>query len=97
MQVMLVLGFVFALSKSDATAPRGLTRIGLQDDMTFIWSAAALIHSWNAPRETLGFNIHCLPFLRSRSLESLRRWLLALHHGRTDVHERWSDVKLVRE
>ena len=48
MQVMLVLGLEFALSKSDATAQRGLTRIGLQDDVTFIGSAAALNRSWNS-------------------------------------------------
>ena len=34
---MFVLGLEFALSKSDATAQQG-TRIGLQDDMTFIGS-----------------------------------------------------------
>ena len=49
MQVMFVLGLEFALSKSDATAQRGLTRIGLQDDMTFIGSAAAL----NRPRNDI--------------------------------------------
>ena len=42
MQVMFVLGLEFDLSNSDALAPRGLTRIGLQDDMTFIGSAAAV-------------------------------------------------------
>ena len=40
MQVMFVLGLEFALSKSDAAAQQGVTRIGLQDDMTFIGSAA---------------------------------------------------------
>ena len=40
MQVMFVLGLEVALSKSDATAQQGVTRIGLQDDMTFIGSAA---------------------------------------------------------
>ena len=53
MQVMFVLGLEFALSKSDAMAPRGLTRIGLQDDMTFIGSAAALNRSWNEIEGTL--------------------------------------------
>ena len=47
MQVMLVLGLEFALSKSDELAPSEITRIGLQDDMTFIWSAAALNRSWS--------------------------------------------------
>ena len=47
MQVMFVLELEFALSKSDAMAPQGLTRIGLQDDMTFVGSAAALNRSWN--------------------------------------------------
>ena len=41
MQVMFVLGLEFALSKSDDLAPREITRIGLQDDMTFIGSVAA--------------------------------------------------------
>ena len=50
---MFVLGLEFALSKSDAMAPRGLTRIGLQDDMTFIGSAAALNRSWNEIEGTL--------------------------------------------
>ena len=35
MQVMFVLGLEFALSKSDATAQQEVTRIGLQDDVTF--------------------------------------------------------------
>ena len=47
MQVMFVLELEFALSKSDAMALEGLTRIGLQDDMTFVGSAAALNRSWN--------------------------------------------------
>ena len=47
MQVMFVLGLEFALSKSDATAQQGTTRTGLQDDMTFIGSAAAMNRSWN--------------------------------------------------
>ena len=46
MQVMLVLGLVFALSKSDELALSDITRIGLQDDMTFVGSAAALNRSW---------------------------------------------------
>ena len=41
MQVMFVLVLEFAVSKSDEPAPRVITRIGLQDDMTFIGSAAA--------------------------------------------------------
>ena len=36
MQVMFVLGLEHALTKLDTTAPDGLTRIGLQDDMTLI-------------------------------------------------------------
>ena len=47
MQVMFVLGLEFALSKSDDLAAREITRIGLQDDMTFMGSAAALNRSWN--------------------------------------------------
>ena len=46
MQVMFVLGLEFALAKSDELAPSEITRIGLQDDMTFIGSAAALNRSW---------------------------------------------------
>ena len=52
-QVMFVLGLEFALSKSDATAQQGVTRIGLQDDMTFIGSAAVLNHSWNSIEDAL--------------------------------------------
>ena len=47
MQVMLVLGLEFALSKSDDLAPREITKIGLQDGMTFIGFAAALNRSWS--------------------------------------------------
>ena len=60
MQVMLVLGLEFALSKSDELAPHGLTRIGLQDDMTFIGSAAALNCSWNVIEGTLAAAGHRL-------------------------------------
>ena len=42
MQVMFALGLEHDLTKLDTTTPDGLTRIGLQDDMTFIGSAAAL-------------------------------------------------------
>ena len=45
-QVMFVLGLEVALSKSDEMAPSEITRIGLQDDMTFKGSAAALNRSW---------------------------------------------------
>ena len=47
MQVMFVLGLEFALSKSDELAPSEITRIGLQDVMTFIGSAAVLNRSWS--------------------------------------------------
>ena len=47
MEVMFVVGLAFALSKSDELAPSEITRIGLQDDMTFIGSAAALNRSWD--------------------------------------------------
>ena len=47
MQVMFVPGLEFALSKTDELAPRQITRIGLQGEMTFIGSAAALNRSWN--------------------------------------------------
>ena len=53
MQVVFVLGLGFALSKSDATAQQGITRIGFQDDMTFIGSAAALNRSWSVIEGTL--------------------------------------------
>ena len=53
MQVTFVLGLEFLLSKSDAMAPRELTRTGLQDDMTFIGSAATLNRSWNEIEGTL--------------------------------------------
>ena len=46
MQVMFVLGLEFALSKADDLAMGEFTRIGLQDDMTFIGSAAAIDRSW---------------------------------------------------
>ena len=42
MQVMFVFGLEFDLSKSDELAPSEITRIGLQDDMTLMGSAAAL-------------------------------------------------------
>ena len=47
MQVMFVLGLEFALSKSDELAPHEVTRIGLQEDMTFTGSAAAFNRSWS--------------------------------------------------
>ena len=53
MQVMFVLGLDFALSKTDELAPRQITRIGLQDDMTFIGSAAALNRTWNSIEDAL--------------------------------------------
>ena len=53
MQVMFVLGLEVAFSLSDEPAPHWLTRIGLQDDMTFIGSAAALNRSWNDIEGTL--------------------------------------------
>ena len=43
---MFVLGLEFALSKFDELAPSEITNIGLQDDMTFIGSGAALNRSW---------------------------------------------------
>ena len=52
-QVVFVLGLEFALSKTDELAPREITRIGLQDDMTFIGSAAALNRSWNFIEDAL--------------------------------------------
>ena len=53
MQVMFVLGLELALSKLDALEANGLTRIGQQDDMTFIGSVAALNRSWNDIEWTL--------------------------------------------
>ena len=47
MQQMYVLGPEFALSRSDDLAPREIMRIGPQDDMTFIGSAAALNRYWS--------------------------------------------------
>ena len=46
MQVMFDLGLEFALSKTDDLALGESTTIGLQDDMTFLGSAAALDRSW---------------------------------------------------
>ena len=43
---MFVLGLEYALSKADDLAMGEFTRIGLQDDMTFIGSAAAIDRSW---------------------------------------------------
>ena len=45
---MFVLGLEFALSKTDELAPRQITRIGLQDDMTFFGSAAARNRTWKS-------------------------------------------------
>ena len=47
MQVIFVVGLEHAVTKLDSTALDGLTRIGPQDDTTFIRSAAALNRSWN--------------------------------------------------
>ena len=47
MQVMFVLGLEHAVTELDSTILEGLRRIGLQDDMTFIGSAAAINRSWN--------------------------------------------------
>ena len=68
MQVMFVLGLEFALSKSDATAQQGTTRTGLQDDMTFIGSAAAMNRSWNRIEGSLVEAGHRLPRVQMRSL-----------------------------
>ena len=51
MQVMFVLELEFA--RSDELAPHEITRIGLQDDMTFVGSAAALNRSRNVIEGTL--------------------------------------------
>ena len=53
MQALFVLRLEFALSKSDELAPREITRLGLQDDMTFNGPAAALNRSWNVIEGTL--------------------------------------------
>ena len=45
---MFVLGPEFALSKTDELAKGEFTRIGLQDDMTFIGSAVALDRCWES-------------------------------------------------
>ena len=50
---MFVLRLEFALSKSDELAPHEITRISLQDDMTFLGSAAALNRSWTVIEGTL--------------------------------------------
>ena len=42
MQFMFMLGLEHALTNLDTTAPDGLTRMGLQDHMTFIGSVAPL-------------------------------------------------------
>ena len=54
MQAMFVLGLEFALSKSDELAPSEITRVGLQDDMTFTGSAAALNRSWSTIERCAG-------------------------------------------
>ena len=59
-QAMFVLGLEFALSKSGDLAPREITRIGLQDDMTFIASAAALKRSWSTIEGALADAGHSL-------------------------------------
>ena len=53
MQVMFVLGLEHTLSKIDTTVG-GVTRIGLQDDMTFVGSAAALNHHLERHRGYVG-------------------------------------------
>ena len=50
---MFVLGSEFVLSKSADIALREVTRIGLQDDMTFIGFAAALNLSWDTIESAL--------------------------------------------
>ena len=57
---MFVLGLEFALSKSDDVALREVTRIGLQDDMTSIGSAAALNRSWDTMEAVLADTGHRL-------------------------------------
>ena len=64
MQVMFVLGLEFALSMSDDLGPREITRIGLQDDMTFIGSAAALNRSWSTIEGALADASHRLRGLK---------------------------------
>ena len=70
MQVIFVLGLEFAFSQSDAMAPRGLTTIGLQDDMTFVGSAAPLNRSWSTIEGVLAEAGHRL---RSTNVE-YGRW-----------------------
>ena len=53
MQVVFAFGLEFALSKTEELGPREITRIGLQDDMTFIGSAAALNRTWNSSEDAL--------------------------------------------
>ena len=60
LQVMFVLGLEFALSKSDELAPHEITRAGLQDDMTFIGSAAVLNRTWNSIEDALAGSGHRL-------------------------------------
>ena len=61
MQVMFVLGLEFALSRSDDLAMGEFTRIGLQDDMTFIGFAASLNRSWGNIEGALADAGHRLP------------------------------------
>ena len=63
MQVMFVLGLEFALSKSDAAAQQGVTRISLQDNMTFIGSATTMNRSWNNIDSSLADACHRLRWL----------------------------------
>ena len=60
MQVIFVLGLEFALSKSDELAPREITKIGLQADMTLRGSAAALYRSWSTIEGVLADGGHRL-------------------------------------
>ena len=55
-----ITGHEFLLSKSDELAPSEITRIGLQDDMTFTGSAAALNRSWKTIEGVLAEASHRL-------------------------------------
>ena len=55
---MLVLGLEFALSKTDEF--HEMTRIGLQDDMTFIGSAAALNRSGGCMSQAPWLQMRCM-------------------------------------
>ena len=60
MQLMFVLGLEHALSRLDNASLKECTRTGLQDDMTFVGSAARLNGAWDELEATLARAGHWL-------------------------------------